>query len=210
MKAILQILFIVSIGVFKTALGAESNDPITGQWKWFTEETKTFHADGSIAKDGTWRCVNPGGIPRKYVIVWSEGKYVDTVVLGNDGNHLSGKNDEGVEVSAERLSREDSDVAGANDKELFQHALTSFQWTWVNKVSRPGEKSTEELQFHPDGHAENPEYWTARWEVTGPRTVVLTLEDGRQAYLVFNARHTRYTGFDYNGLTTVKGAAREK
>jgi hypothetical protein len=115
-----------------------------------------------------------------------------------------------VEVSGERLSREDPEVAEANDKELFRHALTSFQWTWVNKVSSPGEKSTEDLQFHGDGHAENPEYWTARWEITGPRTVVLTLEDGRQAYLVFNARYTRYTGFDYNGLTTVKGAAREK
>jgi len=106
---ILQILFIVSIGVFKTALGAELNDPIIGQWKWFTDETKTFHADGSITKDGTWRCVNPGGNPRKYVIVWFEGKFVDIVVLGNDGNRLSGWNDEGVQVSGERLSREDPD-----------------------------------------------------------------------------------------------------
>lgn len=207
---ILQVLFIVSIGLFKTALGAELNDPIVGQWNWFTEEVKTFHTDGSVANDGTWRCVNPGGSPRKYVIVWFEGRFVDTVVLGNDGNHLSGRNDEGVEVSAERLSREAPGRAQANERELFQRALTSRQWTWINRVSSGGEESSEDIQFHRDGQAENPEYWTARWEITGPRTVVLTLEDGRQAYLVFNAEHTRYTGFDYNGLTTVRGAARAK
>jgi hypothetical protein len=132
------------------------------------------------------------------------------VVLGNDGDRLAGWNDEGVQVSGEKLSRDGADPAGANDKERFQRALTSWQWTWVNKVSSPGEESTADLQFHPGGQAECPDYWTARWEITGPRTVVLTLEDGRQASLVFNAKYTRYTGFDYNGLTTVKGVAREK
>jgi hypothetical protein len=73
---ILQILFIVSIGVFKPALGAEADDPIVGQWKWFTNETKIFNADGSVTKDGTWRCVNPGkeGVPVKRKIAKRLGR----------------------------------------------------------------------------------------------------------------------------------------
>ena len=117
---IFQLLFIVSLGVFNPAWGADSSDPILGQWKWFTKSTKVFHADGrltdtagSMAKGGTWKCVNEGELPRKYVIAWSSGNNVDTLVLGNSENHISGKNAHGVKVSADRLTREDPDKAAA-------------------------------------------------------------------------------------------------
>jgi hypothetical protein len=115
---IVQLWFIVSIGLLRPAMGAEVNDPILGQWKWFTKSTKVFHADGrltdvqgSTKKGGTWKCENPGELPRKYVIVWEQGKMVDTLILEKEDNHLSGKNKQGVHVSAERLSREDPDKA---------------------------------------------------------------------------------------------------
>jgi len=113
---ILQVLFIVSIGVFKPAFGADLNDPILGQWKWFTKSTKVFHADGRltdtegrITKGGTWRRLNPDEAPGKYEIVWSSGRFVDTILLGDGDNRLSGKNTKGDRVSAVRLSREDPD-----------------------------------------------------------------------------------------------------
>jgi hypothetical protein len=106
---LLPVLFIASLGVVHSAFAADLSDPILGQWKWFTKSTKVFHADGSITKGGTWRCVNPGEVPRKYVIVWGQGKLVDTLLLTKEENHLSGKNAQGVKVSAERLSREDPD-----------------------------------------------------------------------------------------------------
>ncbi len=126
---LLAVLAIISPGVFATALGAEANDPIVGRWKWFTKETKTFHADGSITKDGNWRCVNPGHLPRKYVIVWSEGKFVDVMVLGNDGNRLSGRNDVGVEVFGDRLSREDADqpVVASTSGSIRTDLVTEWQ-----------------------------------------------------------------------------------
>jgi hypothetical protein len=117
---ILQVLCVASIGLCRPAFGAELSDPILGQWKWFTKSTKVFHADGRLtntegdtAKGGTWECVNPGETPRKYVIHWSHGKLVDTLLLENEGNHLAGRNAQGVHVSAERLSREDPDQPAA-------------------------------------------------------------------------------------------------
>jgi hypothetical protein len=115
---ILRVLFIVSIGVFKPAFGADSNDPIVGSWKWFTQTIEIFHADGrftniegSIKSSGTWRRLNPGDTPPKYEIVWTKAKFVDTLLLENDENRLSGigKNVFGDHVSAQRLSREDPD-----------------------------------------------------------------------------------------------------
>jgi hypothetical protein len=93
------------------AFAADSNDPIVGTWKWFTKGTRTFHTDGTVTPDGTWKCVNPGGLPHKYVIVWGDGTWVDTMVLGKEEKHLSGHNQKGVPVSGDRLSREDPAVA---------------------------------------------------------------------------------------------------
>src|SRR5690242_5222295 len=77
LAAIVQVLAIISIGVVTTASAAEPNDPILGKWMWHTKSTKVFHADGTVtpqngnvAKQGTWKCVNPGEVPRKYVIDW--------------------------------------------------------------------------------------------------------------------------------------------
>lgn len=84
------------------------------------------------------------------------------------------------------------------------HDLVGFHWTWINKVAVPGEKSVEGLTFHHDGRVVNEKYWTGHWDVVGPRMLVLTLE-GQRAYLVFNAEHSHYVGFDFNGVTTVSG-----
>jgi len=119
---ILQVLFFVSISVFNTAFGADSkkNDPIVGEWKWFTKDTIVLHADGRLtrtAADGsskaeaTWRRLNPGEAPCKYEVTWPKIKAIDILILENDETRLSGvgKNIYGDHVSAQRMSREDPD-----------------------------------------------------------------------------------------------------
>ncbi|EDY17568.1 hypothetical protein CfE428DRAFT_4866 [Chthoniobacter flavus Ellin428] len=105
-------LFIVLVGLFNPAWGAELSDPILGQWKWFTNSTKVFHSDGRLTSNvghtSTWKCLNPGEVPRKYRIFWAMGT-VDTLTLDKDENRLSGKNAQGVVVSGKRLTREDPD-----------------------------------------------------------------------------------------------------
>jgi len=109
---ILCVLLILSAGLFNPARGAELSDPILGQWKWFTKSTKVFHADGrltsNVGRTSAWKCVNPGEVPRRYVIFWAMGT-VDTLTLSQDENRLSGKNAQGVVVSGKRLTREDPD-----------------------------------------------------------------------------------------------------
>ena len=120
----LQVLLIVSIGVFHSAFGADSDDPIVGQWKWFTKDTMVVHADGRLtrsAADGsskavaTWKRLNPGETPCKYEISWVRIKAVDILLLENGENRLSGvgKNIYGDHVSANRMSREDPEKTAA-------------------------------------------------------------------------------------------------
>lgn len=92
-------------------------------------------------------------------------------------------------------------------------ALTSSSWSWENTDS--GKRSVEDIQFYRGGFAENPKFFTAQWEVTSPQTVILrntnrrTPQDGKVAYLVFDAAFTHFVGFDFNGKTTVEGFRRE-
>ncbi len=92
-------------------------------------------------------------------------------------------------------------------------ALTSSNWSWENTDG--GTKSYEDIQFYQGGIAQNPKFFSARWEITGPCTVVLqntnvgTPSNGRKAYLVFDAAFTHFIGFDFNGKTIVEGFRRE-
>jgi hypothetical protein len=92
-------------------------------------------------------------------------------------------------------------------------ALTASNWSWENTDGGP--RSVEDIQFYNGGFAQNPRFFTARWEITGPRTVVLrntnqgTQQNGKLVYLVFDAAFTHFVGFDFNGKTTVEGFRRE-
>lgn len=92
-------------------------------------------------------------------------------------------------------------------------ALTSSNWSWEN--SDGGKKGVEEIQFYRGGFAQNPKFFTARWDTTGPRTVALqntnrgTDKAGTVAYLVFDAEFTHFVGIDFNGKTVVEGFRRE-
>jgi hypothetical protein len=102
---------------------------------------------------------------------------------------------------------------GAEKADSLTQALTAFNWSWENYAS--GVKRFEDIQFYKGGLAENPQFFTARWEITGSRTVTLhntnrgTPSNGKRAYLVFDASLTRYVGIDFNGKTNVEGFRRE-
>ena len=92
-------------------------------------------------------------------------------------------------------------------------AITSSNWSWENAAG--GTRSSEEIQFYRGGFTLNSRSWTARWEVTGPRTLVIentkagARHFGHKAYVVFDADFTHFVGFDFNGKTTVEGFRRE-
>ena len=106
------------------------------------------------------------------------------------------------------------DAAGNKPEgDSLAQAIISSNWTWENVAG--GTKSSEEVQFYRGGFTENPKFWTGRWDVAGPRILVIentkrgARHFGHKAYLVFDASFTHFVGFDFNGKTTVEGFRRE-
>ena len=102
----------------------------------------------------------------------------------------------------------------SNDKtDPLVLAVTSSNWSWEN--SDGGKRSVEDIQFYRGGFAQNPKFFTARWEVIGARTLVLnntnygTAKAGTKTFIVFDAGFTHFVGFDFNGKTIVEGFRRE-
>ncbi len=72
-----------------------------GSWKWFSGFTVQISGDYSFStsgNNGTWRCL-PGG---KIEMRWRKGGWIDTLSINPDGNSLSGRNQHGGPVSANR------------------------------------------------------------------------------------------------------------
>ena len=97
--------------------------------------------------------------------------------------------------------------------EAAAQALMSHNWIWAESVN--GTKKLEDLNFYKGGYAHNPEWFTARWECTGPRTFVLhntnygTRMAGTVAHLVFDEKLVHFVGFDFDGKYFVEGFRRE-
>ena len=80
-------------------------DPIVGRWLWFNNETKIFLADGTASgqgAQGTWKQIGKS-TPPKYEFTWNQ-KFVDTLYLKGNGKELTGKNQQGKKISAQRIS----------------------------------------------------------------------------------------------------------
>ena len=103
--------------------------------------------------------------------------------------------------------------AFAEEDAALVSALTSFNWTWQDIVGGP--KHLEAVQFYANGLAKCDPFWTGRWSVAGPHLLVIENThrndelQGRKAYLVFDADISHYTGYDFNGRTTIEGLRRE-
>jgi hypothetical protein len=115
------------------------------------------------------------------------------------------------------------DAAGNKpESDALAQAIISSNWSWEQVAGGP--KTYEEIQFYQGGFAQNStikadlprtQGWTARWDVAGPRILVIentkrgARHFGHKAYLVFDATFTHFVGFDFNGRTTVEGFRRE-
>lgn len=108
------------------------------------------------------------------------------------------------------------------ESDALAQAIISSNWSWEQAAGGP--KVYEEIQFYQGGFAQNSitkeglpgaQGWTARWDVAGPRMLVIentkrgARHFGHKAYLVFDASFTHFVGFDLNGRTTVEGFRRE-
>jgi hypothetical protein len=87
-------------------------DPIVGRWHWFSNELVQILPDGTLTKGGgvlgTWTCCNTAEWPRKYVLDWGHGTYIDTLMLKRDCSFLSGRNQQQVWVHATRSADAES------------------------------------------------------------------------------------------------------
>ena len=81
---------------------------VVGTWRWMNGAEVSCLADGSCTASngfsGVWRCLDPSG---RFEIQWARpgqpSQFVDSVDISADGRRLSGRNQYGVGVSAERV-----------------------------------------------------------------------------------------------------------
>ncbi|NDV27834.1 hypothetical protein [Desulfovibrio sp. JC010] len=76
---------------------------LVGKWKWFTGSQAEFYADGRMPGNGnSWQCVDPArGVVK---VIWSNGKWVDTLTISADGSRVDGQNQVGNRVWGTRIS----------------------------------------------------------------------------------------------------------
>lgn len=78
-------------------------DLIVGKWKWFTGSVAEFYPDGRMPGHGNhWKCADSN--KRTFIISWSNGKWVDTLTMSQNGNRMDGQNQIGNKVWGTRLS----------------------------------------------------------------------------------------------------------
>lgn len=87
---------------------SQPTDPVVGRWRWFTDEFVFIKPDGTLVKHGKvmgrWHCVNENEWPRKYVLNWGNGMWIDTLFLKRDCSFLSGTNQKNTPVHGVRKS----------------------------------------------------------------------------------------------------------
>lgn len=77
---------------------------IVGRWRWFTGRDVDFFPNNSWkttdGHSGSWQCKRDGSI----VVIPDQGTWRDTVRVNQNGSSLSGRNEQGVSVTATRSS----------------------------------------------------------------------------------------------------------
>lgn len=96
-----------SLGLSAFAEGP-ATDPIVGRWNWHNHTVLLIHADGTCGWHendglGTWKCVSPSQDPRKYILDWNRGQYVETLYLKKHATKISGHDQFGHRVWGVRI-----------------------------------------------------------------------------------------------------------
>ncbi len=81
---------------------------VAGTWRWFTGGSVQFTSDGKVfyattpgghaVTGGTWTCDAASGA---YTVTWAKG-FIDSLKLSDNGQHLQGSDNKGVQVSGAR------------------------------------------------------------------------------------------------------------
>jgi hypothetical protein len=100
---------ILFLGFAATVVAKEApGDPILGRWRWHNNTALIFYSDGMAGwgetqKYGTWQCVSPNQDPRKYVLDWGKGMYLETLYLKKHAMKISGHDQLGHHVWGYRI-----------------------------------------------------------------------------------------------------------
>lgn len=157
--------------------GTDSCSLIVGKWKWFTGSVAEFYPEGRMpGKGNSWRCADPQS--RTFIVKWSNGKWIDTLKMSQDGSRVEGQNQVGNRVWGTRLSGPPSQgqsnhgqaVPKKNDARRIKGNMGA-QWKLAHGSVKPG---------HP---ADNGE-----WELSTVSGTTLRFTDpynrGQQRYRV--------------------------
>jgi hypothetical protein len=92
-----------STGTLRRSAQSPAQDPVIGQWQWFNGGVKNVLANGQIAghPDASWHRPDPKA--RRYIFSWGNGRFIDNLFLAPNGSRLAGKNQEGADVSGQRV-----------------------------------------------------------------------------------------------------------
>ena len=105
---ILIVLVGITASLCVSAFAEQGVDPIVGRWNWHNHTILLIHADGTCGWHeadgiGTWKCVEPSQDPRKYILDWNRGQYVETLYLKKHASKISGHDRSGHSVWGVRI-----------------------------------------------------------------------------------------------------------
>jgi hypothetical protein len=85
-----------------------ATDPIVGRWNWHNHTVLLIQSNGTCGWHendgiGTWKCVSPSQDPRKYMLDWNRGQYVETLYLKRHAAKISGHDQFGNHVWGFRI-----------------------------------------------------------------------------------------------------------
>lgn len=102
MKTFSWRVFVLLALALSTSLRAapEPVDPLAGDWLYHHNQPVTFKADGTVTNtndgsSGTWEYLHNPEVQRHYRVIWSHGKYIDGLVLSEDGQSMRIHNEAG-------------------------------------------------------------------------------------------------------------------
>lgn len=86
--------------------------------------------------------------------------------------------------------------------EEFEKVLEAYDWNWMADGKMDGS-----VHFFKEGTARHSSAWTARWELTGPRTIHLTdvKNKKRHSTITFDDAAEGFQGTGFNGHSSISG-----
>ena len=90
-----------------------SGEPLVGEWRWFNGATISVRANGTLQGTNNQRGKWVREPNNRYVLTWDEG-WIDRVLLSADNRKLQGSNQNGTQISAERIGNAPSSEAATS------------------------------------------------------------------------------------------------